>query len=108
MATKEVKIIYMKAPDYRLVPATGAWGGPSVTSEIIVNFYVDRAQEPTDVTLLIDEQTGTAVEKPLPPPQNVREVLVGIVLRPDIALAIGQFLVEKANLVMKKTNAPTN
>lgn len=104
----EVKVIYRKDPAYRLIPATGAWGGPSLTSEIIINFYVDRAQEPTDVTLIIDQATGTAVEKPLPPPQNVRELLVGIVMRPDIALAVGQFLVEKANVVMKKTNAPTN
>lgn len=108
MATKEVKIIYRKAPDFRLFPATGAWGGPSVNGEIVLNFFVDRAQEPESVTIVVDESTGTGAEKPLPPAQNVREVLVGVVLRPDIALSIGQFLVGHATSVLKKTNAPTN
>lgn len=104
----EVKIIYRKAPDFRLFPATGAWGGPSVNGEIVINFYVDRAQEPESVTLLIDEKASTATEKPLPPAQNVREVLVGVVLRPDIALSVGQWLMDKANAVLKKSNAPVN
>jgi hypothetical protein len=104
----EVKVPFRKAPDYRLYPASGAWGGPSITSEIIVNFYVDRVQEPDSVTLIVDEKTGAATEKPVAEIQNVREVLVGIVLRPDIALAVGQFLVDKATLVMKRSNAPTN
>jgi hypothetical protein len=107
MGTNEIKVIYRKAPDFRLFPATGAWGGPSVNGEIIVNFYVDRVQEPESVTVMIDESTGTGAEK-LPPPQHAREVLVGIVMRPDIALAIGQFLVDKASSVLKKTNAPAN
>jgi len=105
---KEIKIIYRKVPDFRLLPATGAWGGPSINGEIIVNFYTDRVQEPESVTVVIDESTGVGAEKPLPPPQHVREVLVGVVMRPDIALSIGQFLVDKASSVLKKTNAPTN
>jgi len=105
---QEVKIVYRRAPDYRLLPATGAWGGPSVNGEIVVNFFVDRVQEPDSVILVVEEHSGTGTEKPLPPPQNVREMLVGVVMRPDIALSIGQFLVDKASLVLKKVDGPVN
>ena len=103
----EVKITYAKASDYRLLPVTGAWGGPTITSEIVVDFYVDKVAVPDDVTLRVDP-SGAAEQMPSTEIHNIREVMVGVVMRPDIALVIGNFLVEKANLVLKKTNVPTN
>lgn len=105
----EVKVSFNKSPDYRLLPVTGAWGGPSLTSEIVVDFYVDKGAMPDNITLVIDS-LGPVEEKERSDSdhQTVREVLVGLVMRPDIALVIGNFLVEKANLVLKKSNAPTN
>jgi hypothetical protein len=97
----EVKITFTVAPHYRLLAATGVWGGPTPNGEIVIDFVVDRAAPPDYVTVEVDE-FGNAKEKPIMELRTIRERQVGIVMRPDIALAIGNFLIEKSNLLLKK------
>lgn len=99
--SKELKISFVKTPHYQLVPVTGAWGGPNVSGEIIIDFYLDRTTVPEEVVMLVDEG-GTVAEKSRSPQQTIRELQVGMVMRPDIALVIGNFLIEKANAVLNK------
>jgi len=92
-----VEIIFSRAEGYRLVPATGAWGGVSPQGEIVFDFYVERLQNPERMEVEI--QKGEIIEKKrYPHPQPlVRESQMGIVLRPDIAKSVGEFLIKYAD-----------
>lgn len=96
-----IKIYYEKSKDYRLIPVTGAYGGVSPNGEIVIDFYVERRDSPKTIMLEIDEH-GKGKEKSSVGQRFIREKQFGIVLRPDIALTIGQFILDKAKLVTEK------
>ncbi len=95
--TGKVRIVYSKIPNYQLLPATGAWGGVSPQKEIIVEFYVDNRRNPE--SLDITTVDGKAVKEERTPTDLPidRIMQCGIILRPDIARSIGQFLIAKAD-----------
>ena len=96
MAKEEIEVYYTKAEDYRMIPATGAWGGISPNGEVVFSFYVEQKAVPEKMTLQVTEEGKAAKEKSIGGDNFVREMQVGIVLRPDIAYSIGQFLIRHA------------
>jgi hypothetical protein len=92
-----IKVYYEKSKDYRLIPVTGAYGGLSPNGEVIIDFFVERRDSPKEITLEIDEH-GKATEKGRAGQRFVRERQFGIVMRPDIAVTVGKFILDKANL----------
>lgn len=92
---EQVEVTFTRAKDYRIVPANGAWGGISPQGEIIIDLYIESLENPKQLILEVEEGK---------PPKEVkrsktifvRESQVGIVLRPDIAYSIGQFLIDRA------------
>lgn len=95
--SNEIKVKYVNAPDYRKIPATGAWGGVSPNAEVVVNFFVEFQSTPESTILKFDE-SGKIEEKRDEGEENqlTRELLVGVVMRPDIARSVGQFLIRNA------------
>ena len=94
---QSIKVYYRRDKNYRIFPATGAFGGLTPQGEICVDFFVERGLPPKHVTMQIGPGT-TAREMKIEEEEHlVREMLVGLVLRPDIALSIGRFLIDKAN-----------
>jgi hypothetical protein len=96
MADEARKVIvkFTKAKDYRNVPATGAWGGISATGEITFDFFVEKSEAPEVIELEVDDVSTTEVSRS--PEMIVRESQVGIVIRPDIAYTIGDWLMKTA------------
>lgn len=91
----EINIKFTKAHDYKIIPATGAWGGVSPHGEVIFDFYVEKLESPETVQIRIEpgrpvEELGRQGE------MQVREAQIGVILRPDIAHSIGRWLIEKA------------
>ncbi len=92
----EIKIAFKKAPDYRLIPVTGAWGGINPQGEIIFDLYVEKLEIPESVKIRVEPgrpPTEIAREGQV----HVRECQIGVVVRPDIARSIGEWLIQKAN-----------
>lgn len=96
MAKEEIAVYYTKAKDYRMIPATGAWGGISPNGEVVFNIYVEQKAVPEKMILQVTEEGKAGKEKKIGGDDYVREMQVGIVLRPDIAYSIGQFLIKHA------------
>lgn len=91
----ELRIQFKKANDYKIIAATGAWGGVSPQGEIFFDFFVEKKEPPSSIRI--------KVEPGLPPEEIsreeevlVREAQIGVIIRPDIAHAIGKWLLEKA------------
>ena len=91
----DLKIEYRKASDYKLIPVTGAWGGLSPHGEIIFDLFVEKRETPQSVTVKI-EQGKVPQEIQTEEGVIVRESQIGIVVRPDIALVIGKWLIKNA------------
>ena len=90
-----LKIQFRRTPYHRYIPATGAWGGISPNGEIVVDFFVEHQVSPDE--LLVEVDNGKVVrEKRTGEESVIRELQLGVVLRPDIAYSIGSFLREKA------------
>jgi hypothetical protein len=100
--SSEIKVKYEYAPDYRKIPATGAWGGLSPNAEVIINFYVEFKTKPESATLHVDENGHIKEEIQEQDDINLtRELLMGLVLRPDIAKSIGSFLIKHAEMAQE-------
>ncbi len=91
------EILFTRASGYRVIPATGAWGGLSPNGEVVFDLYVEKRQNPERIKIETAGGKPTS-EMRFPDPQPfVREAQIGIVLRPDIAKAIGEFLIGLAD-----------
>jgi hypothetical protein len=100
--TKKVLVEYSKSKDYRIVSATGVWGGLSPQGEIICNFFIEQNAKPDKLEMIIDSQGKILSETPIGKDGTEltyfeRELQIGVVIRPDIAKTIGQWLIDQAD-----------
>jgi hypothetical protein len=86
--------IFEKIYNYRLLPATGAIGGATPTGEIIVDFFVERHSIPDKIIYEIGPSEKKEIKRE--GQRVIREIQVGIILRPEHAHLIGTWLIEKA------------
>jgi hypothetical protein len=97
---KSLRFQFSLAPDYRLLAANGAWGGITTSGLIAADLYVDRQALPEATILRISDGTAGNEEK-IPPDSEERlmerEVQVGLLLTPEAARVIGQWLIGKAD-----------
>jgi hypothetical protein len=92
----EIKIAFRKAPDYRMIPVTGAWGGVNPQGEIVFDLFVEKLEVPDSVQIKI-EPGHPPMEISRQGQIHVRESQIGVVVRPDIARSLGEWLIQKAN-----------
>lgn len=81
-------------PEYRLHPVHGVWGGVSPTGDVIADLYVERLLPPEEITLEVETNVAREVDRK--GERRVRRLLAGLSLRPDIAYAVGMWLISKA------------
>ena len=97
MADRKIDVTFKKSKDYRRIAATGAWGGPTPNAHILCEFFIEALDEPESIKLNI-KPDGTHEETERIGGQGyTRELQMGVILRPDVALAIGEWLVKHAN-----------
>ena len=95
----EIMVHYEYGPGYKKIPATGAWGGLSPNAEVIVNFFVEFKTKPEMIKVQVDEAGHLVEESPEKDEISMtRELLVGVVMRPDIARSVGHFLLKYAEM----------
>ncbi|MDD3472872.1 MAG: hypothetical protein PHS86_08825 [Syntrophaceae bacterium] len=92
---KEIKIEFVKAEGYKTMSATGCYGGISPQGEIVAEFFVDKPITPEETKLIVE--LGKTTEQKMDfPPGILREIQASFVIRPDLALSIGKWLIDKA------------
>jgi len=103
LSKKIVNIKYKKLSDFKILPATGAFGGSTPQREILCNFYVEYKDAPDSLQLEINPVDSSTKEIGIARKDlYIRELNIGVLMRPDIAKIIGEWLVEQANSLMKK------
>jgi len=88
---------FTKSDGYRLIAATGAWGGVSPNGEIVFDLYIERRRNPESITIEVEDGEQVGEERHPKPQPFERESQIGVVVRPDIARAIGEFLIGMAD-----------
>ncbi|MBL7196378.1 MAG: hypothetical protein ISS64_08830 [Desulfobacterales bacterium] len=100
-----IKIDYGKASGYKMVSATGIYGGPTPSGSLACNFFIESRRPPDElkVTIAPDNQiTEEEIYKELPDYQ--RELQVGVILSPHDAVSIGEWLVRQGKLLLEHTS----
>lgn len=94
---KKITIKYERDQNYRLLPVQGAHIGISPTGDLVVDVYVERSTHPDELTLEL-EAPSTVREVDKKGERHIRHVLSGLVMRPDVAYSLGEWLIQKAKL----------
>ena len=96
---RDVKIFFRKSDDYRVYPVSGIWGGITAQGMLACDFFVEKVDTPESVNVSMDDESGQVQEVSRFPaePYVTREVLMGIMVRPEVARSIGQWFISKAD-----------
>lgn len=102
----EITFVYEDADEVRTIAATGAHGGPTPDgASVVANLYVERASIPHHVSHQIDErgevdlsETSNQVSRG----EVTREVQASLVMTPEHALQLAQWLQENAQQAIQQ------
>ena len=98
----EIHFRYRKAEDYRLVSATGIYGGITPNGRIFANLFVDHPQMPETVTHRVspDSRLGEEIGRTEGDADGSwfdRRLEVGVLMDPSVARSVGRWLIQKAD-----------
>ncbi len=92
---QKITVSFRKSPDYRIYPATGAWGGATPDGHILMNIIVEHATLPSYQTFAVQEGGRIDHTQPLDSVatgDGERDVLCGIMFSVSTARAVAQWL----------------
>jgi hypothetical protein len=95
----QIKVKLKKDNEYRIIPASGVWGGVTPHGMVYFDVVLEKPEAPELTTINVDEATGQRVETVQEPkePYVERILMAGVIVRPEISRAIGNWLIEKAD-----------
>jgi len=100
---KKITVSYRRSNEYKVMPATGAWGGPTPDGHLLANFFVEHASVPSYQTFPADESGKVDMRNARDSVASgdlERELMVGIVLSPTTALSVAKWLTEHAKRIL--------
>jgi hypothetical protein len=95
----QIKVKSKKDTEHRIIPASGVWGGVTPHGMIYFDVVLEKPEAPVLTIINLNEATGErmeTVQEPLEPFVE-RILMTGIIVRPEVARAIGHWLIEKAD-----------
>jgi len=104
---KRIKFLFQKAPDYKLFPANGAWGGATTRGDFILEFFVEHNTTPNYVMHEITTEGKLDKESKKDPEEPgvilvTRELVGGVSLSIEHAKSIASFIQEKCADIEKE------
>jgi len=93
---KDLKFVYARAPDYRVVAANGVHGGVTGRGDFRFDVFVESAQMPDSVTHSITpDGLGPEIEREPVRADILREVQVGVVMQIEQAKSFAHWILER-------------
>ena len=99
----DVNIFYRKSSDFKMLPISGIWGGLTAQGYLYCELFFEKAETPESILIHVEE--GKKPHEGGQRPETlmfVRESLVGLSMQPEIARAIGEWLIKNADQFKKK------
>lgn len=94
-------IVFQRAANYRTIAANGAWGGISPDGQIVFDLHVDRRASPREMDMFANADGSFREEREPKMQPTIREAQIGVVLAPNVAKSIGEFLIKYASQVLE-------
>jgi len=91
----KVKFIFRKAEDYKLHFANGAYGGLTPHGDLVCNFFFEYRSLPDMETADIIEGKLYPIESSSPEVEMIRELQTGVIMTPNEAKNLAQWLLQK-------------
>ena len=106
---KTVRFRFDRDPSFRLIPVNGVWGGPTPSGDVRIELFYERQATPERMERSFDEDSGLGSILSREPAANeyLRTILVGLMLTPEKAISIGEFLIEKGTRARNRTREQT-
>ena len=102
----EITFVYEDADKVPSLAATGAHGGPTPDgASVVANLYVERASIPHHVSHQIDERGQvdlSETSQQVTRGELTREVQASLIMTPEHAMQLGQWLQENARQAMEQ------
>lgn len=95
MSQHDITIRFKRAPDCRNIVAHGVWGGVGPTGDITAQIFTDYRESPDSITLDISKNPAAEIGRK-GSEEIIREIQTSLIMKPDVAHAVGQWLVQKA------------
>lgn len=102
---KKVSIVFEKGKEVTPKPVNGVWGGPTPDGlSIVAEFFIDSGATPNfiDVSLKENGHVNDQDEKRITRGDIIRTVNSISVMSPKAAIAIGEWLVDNGNKLLKQ------
>jgi hypothetical protein len=104
MSQRKILVKYKESQNYRREAVSGVFGGPTPAGGLMCNFFLETRAVPDQVEIEIDS-SGAAIEKPVTEEEGevfIREILFGVLLSPQVARSIGDWLIQRSRELMEK------
>ncbi len=90
---------YFKSKDFRVIKVDGAHGGLTPRGDIVMSVFNERLPIPDSDEFEISEEGGIGkqIKSDSKTKGIVREVETTLALRPDVALSLGKWLLDKVS-----------
>lgn len=101
---KKIKVVFSQAREYRKVSATGVWGGPAPSGEILCNFFVEQNSYPDELEINLSPTGEVASENPIFKEEItvIREIQICVVMSPHVAKSVGEWMIKRAEELIYK------
>jgi len=98
MAGKSITFSFKRVPDYRIVLATGAFGGVTPSGLIKMDLFTEYVPPPETVEQEIaeDGSLGTEIRRGPNERHVTRDLQIGVMMTSDSAERIGNWLLQRA------------
>ena len=98
-APRELKFVYTRASDYRVIAANGVQGGVTGRGDFRFDLFLESAEVPESVTHSITpDGLGPEIARDPARPDIVREVQIGVVMQVDQAKSFAHWIMERVRL----------
>lgn len=110
MNDSKLRFKFKQSVGYRHVTATGVFGGPISTGDLLCHFFLEHRILPEEIDVSIDPSSKPIEEAVYPEGKQifVRELQVGIIMNPRIAKSVGEWLIRHAEKMMKIEGPPVS
>ena len=97
---KEIRFVYSKSPQYRVVPANGVHGGVTGRGDFRFDLFVEYTEFPESVTHSVTpDGVGPEIGRSPQQPEITRESQVGVVMQIEQARSLAHWILERIKRV---------
>jgi len=94
---EKIKFEYKILPSYNSYSVSGVHGGLNASGEVVANLFHERGRIPKTQEFNISEDGELILDNTTTNNSIIRNVLFSISMNPNTAMAIGKWLIDRAN-----------